>query len=113
MVNTPLKWISHPKPVVISTVLHKGFADISNLTGASPPEKVNLTPYRKVNMSSLVKVRVFGIGLTSQDPYGGYTTISFGSAQVETPRVSDEEDKAISERYMSLTRILKLMSILM
>ena len=43
MVNSPLKGVPQTKPVVISTGIHRDLAHISNLNGASPSEKVNLT----------------------------------------------------------------------
>ena len=48
-------------------------------------------PYREGNLSRLGKGSAFFNQLSTQDTCGGYTGISFGCAQFESPR-SNEED---------------------
>ena len=74
-------------------MIHKELADIYNLTRDSLSEKAGLTSYREGKISDFGKVSTFVIVIPIQYPYGGYTDISFGYDQVESPKSSKDENK--------------------
>jgi hypothetical protein len=80
------------KSLIIITVLHEDLANISNITGASPSESAMVTSYREGNMCGVEKSSSCHDQFSFSDGSDGYTNISFGCAQVESPR-SLEGDK--------------------
>ena len=70
------------KYLIISSVLHEDLVDISNITGFSPSEKVNLTSYREGIMTRLEKESPYFNQFSFTDSCRGYTDISFGCDQV-------------------------------